>query len=258
MSSASLYATTAASEGNDSMDCRTLALHQYVQWKEWSQSGSRRRSRQSLMDDRVDPAAERHMYIPANHVAATRTPSNLDNDEMVGRVAAFFQTIQNNHLLQQLQRADGIYEPQHYYQHNDYAYTPAATVHSHHNNTYCLQDDSLTSTTAAEDASALTELGFTPSFIRNQEEMWRRTTQQQQEVEAYMGPIIPDWLHAAALNSGRKIKVVAINSWTDTRIIACVGCQKQMLAASHVEIVFCPDCGCTFAPEILNSAENGK
>lgn len=196
------------------------------------------------MEDIVDPAAERHMYIPLNFSAdipwSPAASCDLGNDEMVARVVAFFQTIQNNHLLRQLQRAEGHHDQPYntpcFPQHHDHAHSSSAACHNN--------DDSFTSTTAAEDVS-LTELGLTPSLVAEQQDLWNRAKQQTEQ------PVIPEWLHKEARQQGRRIRVVTVDDSTATKTVTCIGCRKNMLAACHVEIVFCPECGCTFAPDMV-------
>ena len=73
--------------------------------------------------------------------------------------------------------------------------------------------------------------------MAEQEEIWNQAKQQQAT------PEIPDWLHGAAQEEGRRIRVVTVNDTTETKTVTCIGCQKQMLAACNVEIVYCPMCG---------------
>ena len=230
---------------SNTMSCRNLSLHQYSQWQEWTQGEGWRRSRQDLMEDIVDSAAERHMYIPAKQAAlpcANAAPSCLDNDELVGWIVAQFQNLHTNVLLRQLQLAEGFHEL-------PFSSSPLPPPPRRQCQLYaCARSniyDSITSTTAAEDVS-LTELGLTRSMIAEQEELWNRAKQQQAAE-----PFIPDWLHAAARQEGRRIRVVTVDNSTETKTVTCVGCQQTMLAACNVQIVFCPQCGCTFAPDMI-------
>ena len=223
------------------MDSSSLSVHQYSQWQEWAEGGRWRRSQQDLMDDTVDAAAERHMYIPLKQAAIPSTPTSaeLDSDEMVARVVAFFQNIHNNHALRQLGLIQG--------EHNQ---PYAANYPAFHNEQQAFascnnNDDSFTSTTDAEDVCLATELGLTPSLIAELEELWKRAKQKPAT------PEIPEWLHHAARQEGRRIRVVTVNDTTDTKTVTCIGCKKNMLAACNVQIVFCPECGCTFAPDML-------
>ena len=68
-------------------------------------------------------------------------------------------------------------------------------------------------------------------------------------------PIIPEWLHEAAHQEGRQIRVVTVNSTAETRTVMCIGCKKDMLAATNVQLVFCPCCGTTFSPNDLYAFE---
>ena len=233
-----LLSTQATMPGLDGMDCRNLAAHQYAQWQEWAQGNRWQRSQQDLMEDIVDPVAERHMYIPSKQAALPPRSSfsssssssasfSMDNEEMVEQVVLFFQELHNNFMLRQLQLAEGY--PPHP------ALLPNQNqVHSaRHNNDDTAQPD-----------FALTELGLTPSLVAEQQELWNRA-----KLQKAAEPLIPDWLHAAAHQEGRRIRVVTVS--TATRTVTCIGCSKQMLAAVNVEIVFCPQCGCTFAPDML-------
>jgi len=219
-----------------SMDSSCLEHHQYAEWQEWSTRA--RRSESDLMDDIVDEAAERHLYIPLKQAAATPSLSpDLGDEELVMRVVQFFSNIHANTALRQL----GIYEG---HPNQPYRYT---TNFPQHNNAFCSSlNDSFTFTTDAEDVS-LTELGLTPSLIAEQEQIWNQAKKHQQQT-----PIIPDWLHDAARQDGRRIRVVMIDTNTETKTVRCIGCCKDMLAAASVEIVFCPECGVTFSPNMLS------
>ncbi|CAB9516836.1 expressed unknown protein [Seminavis robusta] len=236
---------------NNSIDSRSLGVHQYSEWREWAMGSARRHSQQDLMSEHVDAAQERHMYIPSR-LALQKPPAlspYLGPEEMVSRVVSFFQSVHNSHVLRQLQIEEG--EPFQSYQFNNYPPTAAApaaaaaTLPQHCENGF---DDSFSSSTSNhEDNCCITELGQSTSFLREQEKLWNRVKEQQQQKQ----PVIPDWLHDVARQEGRRIRVVTVDSNTETRTVTCIGCQKRMLAAANVQIVFCPECGLTFCPEAL-------
>ena len=307
-----------------------LGLQQYSQWREWALR-ERRHSVGDLMSEFVDPAQERHMYLPMKQPPAVVQQQRLqqerprrkshndidehmDDDAMVARVVAFFQSVQNNHAIRQMQLADEEQE-EHYNYYTADALVARTPLHRqekyHHRHRHSASealDDSFSSSTDAATAAAvaasladshrshshrqsaisrtnhddddddenlsLTELGQSASFLAQQAAIWDRIHHQQQPEELQrddnkdqkqaakdktssdaplLGPVIPEWLHHAARQEGRRIRVVAVNRDMETRTVTCVGCQKQMLAACHVQIVYCPVCGSTFSPEILVS-----
>jgi len=281
-------------------------VNQYAEWKQWSTRtrGQRRRHSDSdlISSELVDPEEERHMYLPmkqqSSFVAMHRSScgdllsndsrhhcnsnnNDLDDGAMVARVVAFFQSVQNQHAIRQMQLEDEQHEERNNdggsaHRHGQYSYLTADVDalargpqhHFQHGDTdndgvdeYCSMTklEKPSSTVLAEQADIWNRL----QEQREQEELRKQQQETNEKKRAASNnnnsnnnimPVIPEWLHQAAREEGRRIRVVTLaNTQTSagTRSVTCIGCQKQMITAQNVQIVFCPSCGSTFSPELF-------
>lgn len=239
-------------------------MHNYSNWQAWA-NGERQMSSSDLLAEEVpDPAQARHMYVPMRQASFSSSfPSvneNLGDEEMVARVVAFFQSVQTNTAIRKLQQKEQDCSFELLSNQGDCQFlpTPALTRRPQHH-----QDEGTTTTdantAAAEDPNIhqiLTELGESSSCVlAEQAAIWERLQNSKDNDKKpaavdddKMVPIIPEWLHEAAHQEGRQIRVVTVNSTAETRTVMCIGCKKDMLAATNVQLVFCPCCGTTFSP----------
>lgn len=251
-----------------------MPLHQYEcsEWQAWAVGGRRRLSRADLMSDLPpNPAEERHMYVPmkqATYLSHFPINEDLNDEEMVARVVSFFQSVQTNNAIRQLEREEqgGFTFQWPSFPPLEGASVPT-TIETYANtaqHTHAGVAASAAGAPIVDDPFCLTELQETPSFMAEQAAIWDRlknppkssyanNNNNDSKKEASVIPIIPEWMHAAAHQEGRKIRVVTVNKSTETRTVTCIGCQKDMLAATNVQLVFCPCCGTTFAPDTVMS-----
>ena len=257
------------------------SMHSYSNWQAWA-NGERQLSSSDLLTEEVpDPAQLRHMYVPMKQASISSSfpahNENLADEEMVARVVTFFQSVQTNTAIRQLQQDEQDCSFQFINNQGDCQYlpTPALARCPQHRNV----DESATASAAAasvvnsEDPTVnqiLTELGESSScFLREQAAIWERlqksttikgddnnnNNDKKPAADDSVVPIIPEWLHEAAHQEGRQIRVVTVNSTAETRTVMCIGCKKDMLAATNVQLVFCPCCGTTFSPNDLYAFE---
>ena len=244
-------------------------MQNYSEWQAWA-TGERQLSSSDLIaEDLPDPAQERHMYVPMKQASFSSSfpavNEKMGGEEMVKRVVTFFQSVQTNNAIRQLQQEEQDYSFQFISNEGDCQHLPAPTLtrvpqHRQEEATTVTNAAAAVSSVSAEDPNVnqiLTELGETPSyFLAEQAAIWERLKNPNKDdnnkkpaasVDAVV-PIIPEWLHEAAYQEGRRIRVVTVNNTTATRTVMCIGCKKDMLAATNVQLVFCPCCGTTFSP----------
>ena len=233
-------ATMTSSSASDAQQ----QMQQYSEWQAWA-SGERHISESDLLSEFVDPAEERHMYVPMKQASfSSRFPlnENLGGDEMVARVVAFFQAVQTNNAIRQLQRDEQDYS---------FQFLPGPAIADAPMLARLPQHPQADATDIEDPNVNLTELGESPSFLAEQAAIWERlkNPSKNDKSTASVVPIIPEWLHEAVHQEGRRIRVVAVDKTTETRAVTCIGCRKKMVAATNVQLVFCPGCGTTFSPD---------
>lgn len=223
----------------------------YEEWSHWDTTREARRS--DLLSEDLDEKEQQHMWVPIDV-----QPLKDKNDSLVERVVDLFQAVHLNTERCQQRPAANANRGEHNHtlnharfpQHSQYetdacsngAIAPDASSLVTFPNHHRAGDNEFS------ESISITELRRSASFMAQQVAMLDRVKKQQAMV-----PRIPQWLHEAARQDGRRIRIVTLNSKSVTRKITCIGCCKIMTADSTVEIVYCPACGSTFSPDLCVS-----
>jgi len=252
-------------EAKDSQFASAMQPHQYSEWQIWS-SSNRQLASSDLIAEDVKSEEERHMYLPLKRPSfiAPQFCNLLGDNEMVARVVAFFQAVQTNTAIRQLQQQEQEYffQPLSLDCENDTASHVNCEHVAHYPQHEQIPQQQEQQQQQEPDYSFLTELGGeTPSRVMaEQAALWDRLKKDcLKKVQATsirtdttVVPRIPEWLHQAARDEGRQIRVMTVDGQTPTDSIVCVGCHKNIMVAQGTELVYCPCCGTTFPIESAN------